>query len=121
MKDKTPTSSEVTHLPYSNGTGGTSRSAEPRTLWGFAWRLLEKYGFQTLVCFALAYYIYFLTTSHQDAAKQAHVEFREAMSAQTSAVREATVEQKKQTEALIRLDSKIEAHLREDDRRHRGR
>lgn len=90
----------------------------PKNAIEFLWGLTIKFGFPALVAVALGWYVIRRDTFHAEGAKAAHEVFKAALSDQTAAVREGTAEQRKMTEALIRLDTKIEGHLKDDDRRH---
>lgn len=102
-----------------NGVGEVEISKAPKNAWEFLWFVTRAFGFPALMCAALAYYVVSRDEAQREMAAGAHQVFREALEAQTQAVRESTAEQRKMTEALIRLDSKLEEHLREDDKRKR--
>lgn len=94
---------------------------DPKNLYGLIWRFVDRYGVLALVCLGMAYYVWFITRSHSDAAKLAHVEFQAAMREQTAAVKESTIEQRKMTEALIKMDGRLDAHMKADDAERRRR
>lgn len=103
-------------LHAANGHGKKFAAFVPHNVWEFVWGITKLFGFPALMCLAMAYYVWHMGNVSRAGAEQAHRDFRAAMQEQTAAVREGTAEQRKMTEAMIRLDSKIDAHLRTDDR-----
>ena len=91
----------------------------PKNAIEFLWGLTLKFGFPALVAIGLGWYIVRRDAAHGASAGAAHTMFKAALDEQTAAVRESTAEQRRMTEALIRFDSRMNEHLKEDDRRHR--
>lgn len=104
--------------PVASGHSHRRKWERPGGYIGAALYVFDRYGVLALVCGALMFFVWKQAQWSREAAKQAHTVFAEALGEQTKAVKESTQEQRKMTEALIRTETKIDAHLKSEDNRH---
>lgn len=97
--------------------------------WEFAITVGKQWGFPAIMCLMMAWWIWYLTTSHQSSAADAHKIFEAAMAKQadtlataireeTAAIKELGAEQKITNQKLTEVDAALDAHLRNERRGH---
>lgn len=108
----------LTPVVGSNSSAGAHwfrRAADPRSMWGFAWRVVEKWGFPALMLFGAAWLIHYLVVSNR-ADQRA---FLTALRENTAAIGAVVVEQREANTLLERIDRRLDDHLQIEERRRR--
>lgn len=101
-----------------SGKPSHSRAADPKDVYGFAWRLVEKFGITAGFCIAMGAFIYWRESVYERTTMTVHAEFKASLDEQTRAVQGMTAAQSATNIELVKIGTALENHLAHDEIRH---